>query len=88
MQDSNPDLKLEIVPGTDGDPNELQVNVSDEVGFYTFVPDVDAQELVMISPSSGYVFCVCLFSCVWSRYTIAFTLTIRLEELCNLSCIH
>ena len=65
MLESNPSMKVELAPadGADNGIGELRVFVSDEVGTYTFQPDVASQEFVMISPSSGCVR-ACLRACV------------------------
>jgi hypothetical protein len=60
MLESNPSMKVELLPpakgdGGNGSIGELRVFVSDDVGTYTFQADVPAQELVMISPQTGCV---------------------------------
>ena len=56
MQDSNPDLKLELTsPENADEAGELRVFVNEEVGWYTFQPDLESEEVVMISPKSGFV---------------------------------
>jgi len=56
MQDSNPDLKLELTsPENADEAGELRVFVNEEIGWYTFQPDLESEEVVMISPKSGFV---------------------------------
>ena len=57
MLESNPSMKVGLAPaGESADGiGELRVFVSDDTGTYTFHPDVSAQELVTISPSSRCV---------------------------------
>ena len=74
MQESNPGIVLDLVPaeGASNGIGELSVFVSDEVGTYTFQPDVDAQEMVMISPVSGCVrLCVIFLQICFDGHDLA-----------------